>query len=309
MPQVPDTTLLATLAAAALLAAAILLLTGEATRKDVRERIRTLARPGRVGTPEPSRPGPLDGFARLGEALRDSALLSPRDIQELEQAVRAAGLPARRAVPVLIGAKVLLVLLCPALALAYGALHGLGAAALVAGAVLAAGFGVLLPTLVLRRVAARYRQALARSLPDALDLLVICTEAGLGLESAVERVALEMRHANAAAAFEFGILAQELRIIPDRRVALANMSERSGMESLQRLGSMLAQTLRFGTPLGAALRVLAAEMRTERMIRLEERALRLPALLTLPLVLFILPCLFIILAGPAVIQVLQVTAR
>jgi tight adherence protein C len=97
-----------------------------------------------------------------------------------------------------------------------------------------------------------------------------------------------------------------MRLLPDRQTALLRMGERTGIEALQRLGNTLAQTLRFGTPLGEALRVLASEMRTARMIRIEEQALRLPALLTLPLILFILPCLFIVLAGPSLIQFMEV---
>ena len=87
------------------------------------------------------------------------------------------------------------------------------------------------------------------------------------------------------------------------------MGERTGLEQFQRLGGTLSQTLRYGTPLGQALRILASEMRDERIIRLEERAAKLPALLTLPMILFILPCLFIVLAGPAAIRVLNVIAH
>ena len=93
-------------------------------------------------------------------------------------------------------------------------------------------------------------------------------------------------------------------MLPDRSAALMRLGERTGIESFQRLSATLSQTLRYGTPLAQALRVLAGEMRQERMIRLEERAARLPALLVLPLILFILPCLFIVLIGPSAIRLI-----
>ncbi|WP_161600997.1 type II secretion system F family protein [Teichococcus oryzae] len=149
-----------------------------------------------------------------------------------------------------------------------------------------------------------YVAALSSGLPDALDLLVVCAESGLGLDSAVERVAREMEFSNPAIALELSLLAQELRMLPDRSAALMRLGERTGIESFQRLSATLSQTLRYGTPLAQALRVLAGEMRQERMIRLEERAARLPALLVLPLILFILPCLFIVLIGPSAIRLI-----
>ncbi len=111
-----------------------------------------------------------------------------------------------------------------------------------------------------------------------------------------------MAGSNRAIALEMTILVQELRLLPDRRMALQRMGERTGMESFRRLGATLSQTLRYGTPLAAALRTLAAEMREERMLRIEEKAIRLPALLIGPLILFILPALFIALIGPSVVE-------
>ena len=139
--------------------------------------------------------------------------------------------------------------------------------------------------------------ALRRGVPDALDLMVVCAEAGLGLESAVERVAQEMTQSNRPVGLEFLILSREMRILPDRRAALTNLAERTGQPALKRLAGTIAQTLKYGTPLSQGLRSLAAEMRHERMIQFEERAGKLPALLVMPMMLFILPCLFIIVLG------------
>jgi tight adherence protein C len=121
----------------------------------------------------------------------------------------------------------------------------------------------------------------------------------------VERVSREMEFSNPAIAVELSLLSQELRMLPDRRDALMRLGERTGVESFQRLAATLSQTLRYGTPLAQALRVLAAEMRQERMTWMEERAARLPALLVLPLILFILPCLFIVLIGPSAIRIVE----
>jgi tight adherence protein C len=136
--------------------------------------------------------------------------------------------------------------------------------------------------------------------------MVVCAEAGLGLESAIDRVAQETKQSNQAVSVEFQLLVQEMRILPDRRIALANLAERTGQPALKRLGGTIAQTLKYGTPLSEGLRSLAAEMRDERMIQFEERAGKLPALLVLPMILFILPCLFIILMGQPVSELIKV---
>jgi tight adherence protein C len=118
-----------------------------------------------------------------------------------------------------------------------------------------------------------------------------------------------MEGSNRAISLELNILVQELRMLPDRRMALERMGERTDIEGFKRLGTTLAQTLRFGTPLAQALRVLSGEMRQERMLRLEEKAIRLPALLVGPLILFILPALFIALIGPSVLEIGKIMGK
>jgi tight adherence protein C len=164
--------------------------------------------------------------------------------------------------------------------------------------------GVLLPNTVLGMLRRPYLAKLRRGLPDALDLFVVCANAGLGLESSVERVAKEMRRANRAIALQFDILGYEMRVLPERREALQNLGERTGLEPFRRLGATLIQALRYGTPLSQALRTLAADMRQERLVRFEERTARLPALMVMPMAAFILPVLFIVLAGPSIQQLI-----
>jgi tight adherence protein C len=243
----------------------------------------------------------LEILTGLGERLRHRALMSEKDLLNLERSLTAAGLNPRRAVSVFLGLKAALVVMLPAVGFAAATLYGTGNEMVVAGVCVV--IGMMAPNWVLGFLRKRYIAALQRGLPDAVDMLVVCAEAGLGLDSAVERVAREMGGSNQAVASEFALLAHELRVMPDRRQALNRLSERALVELLKRLGATLAQTFRFGTPLAQALRVLAAEARQERVHRLENKAARLPALMVLPMILFIMPCLFIVLIGPAVVSV------
>jgi tight adherence protein C len=146
-------------------------------------------------------------------------------------------------------------------------------------------------------------------MPDALDLLVICAEAGLSLEQAIEQIGIDLRPSNRDVAEEFAATASEMRVMADRREALENLAERTGLASLRSMIATLNQSIKFGTPLADALRVLAAEMRQTRMVRFEERAARLPVLLTIPMMVFILPTLFMVTAGPTVLQALDTFHR
>jgi len=163
---------------------------------------------------------------------------------------------------------------------------------------------MLLPDYVVRSRRNAFLKRVQAGLPDALDMMVICSEAGLGLEPAITRVAVEIGQAHPAVAEELLLTASELRVIPDRRTALLNMGSRTGLESLKRLGATLVQTLQYGTPLSQALRTLSAEMRGEMLVRFEERAARLPAVLTVPMIVFILPTVFMIVGGPAMLSVI-----
>jgi tight adherence protein C len=238
----------------------------------------------------------------LGERLRDSALISENELKEFQRAVAAAGMNAEQAVPVFLGVKAILLVLAPLCGLAAALFLELDTMRVGFAAFLGILVAVYLPNLVMQRLRKPFQENLRRGLPDALDLMVVAAEAGLGLETAIERVAREMAGTNRAIAIELTVLVQEMRMLPDRRAALERLGERTDLEGFKRLGATLSQTLRYGTPLAQALRVLAAEMRQERMLRIEEKAIRLPALLVGPLILFILPALFIALIGPSIIE-------
>lgn len=170
------------------------------------------------------------------------------------------------------------------------------------GAVL---FGFYGPEIWVRNAITKRRKALIRGLPDALDLLVICVEAGLSLDAALKRTATELERGSAELSDEFHLTSVELGFLPERGQALTNLAARTGIKPISAVVSALLQTERFGTPLAQSLRVLASEFRAERMLKAEEKAARLPATLTVPMVMFILPCLFIVLIGPAVLRVLD----
>ncbi len=239
----------------------------------------------------------------LGSYAQQLSIFSQKDIAELERAARTAGYAPEAAVPVVIGGKLLLLLACPAVA--YALTRNFAAPTPIISAAVGVVIGMFGPNAAISYARQQRMKALRVGLSDCLDLLVVCAEAGLGLESAIDRVASEMRHSNHQVAQEFMTLGQDLRLSSDRGAALMRMGERTGLDNFQRLTMTLAQTLRYGTPLGQALRLLAIEMRTDRMLRLEEKAARLPTMMMLPLAAFILPCLFIVVAGPAALRIMS----
>ncbi len=138
-----------------------------------------------------------------------------------------------------------------------------------------------------------------KGLPDAIDLLVICAEAGLTVDAAFSRVAKELGDAYPELADEFSLTSIELGFLTERRQAFENLAYRVALEHVKGVVTTMIQTEKYGTPLASALRVLSAEFRNDRMMRAEEKAARLPAIMTIPLILFILPTLFIVILGPA----------
>lgn len=219
-----------------------------------------------------------------------------------------AGFRSRDAVAVFLALKLVgpAALAGGAVVLLYGTeLYPMPAMAKLALALGAVLFGFYGADIYLWNRRDKRRARLARALPDALDLLVICTEAGLNLDAAMARAGREMRAANTEMADEMELTAIELGFLPEREVAFKNLAERTGLASVRALVGTLAQAERYGTPLAQALRVLAAEMRDERLLKAEEKAARLPATLTVPMILFILPALFVVLIGPGILSVID----
>jgi tight adherence protein C len=158
------------------------------------------------------------------------------------------------------------------------------------------------PDLVVKNKITKRTAAIRKGLPDALDLLVICAEAGLTVDAAFNRVAKELGKGYPELGDEMALTAIELGFLTDRRIAFENLAARIDLESVRGVVTTMIQTEKYGTPLASALRVLSAEFRHERMMKAEEKAARLPAIMTVPLILFILPVLFIVILGPAACQ-------
>ena len=155
------------------------------------------------------------------------------------------------------------------------------------------------PDIWLKNKITKRSHAVRKGLPDALDLLVICAEAGLTVGAAFNRVAKELGRAYPELGDEFALTSIELGFLTDRRMAFENLARRINLDAVRGVVTTMIQTEKYGTPLASALRVLSAEFRNERMMRAEEKAARLPAIMTVPLILFILPTLFIVILGPA----------
>jgi tight adherence protein C len=159
--------------------------------------------------------------------------------------------------------------------------------------------GYKAPDLFIQNKISKRSDAIRKGLPDALDLLVICAEAGLTVDAAFARVAKELGRAYPELGDEFQLTGIELSFLTERRQAFENLATRVALEAVRGVVTTMIQTEKYGTPLASALRVLSAEFRNERMMRAEEKAARLPAIMTIPLILFILPVLFIVILGPA----------
>ncbi|PZQ56175.1 MAG: pilus assembly protein TadC [Novosphingobium pentaromativorans] len=155
------------------------------------------------------------------------------------------------------------------------------------------------PDIFIKNMITKRTDAIRKGLPDALDLLVICAEAGLTVDAAFDRVARELGRAYPELGEEFSLTSIELSFLTERRQAFENLAYRVNLDAMRGVVTTMIQTERYGTPLASALRVLSAEFRNERMMRAEEKAARLPAIMTVPLILFILPTLFIVILGPA----------
>jgi tight adherence protein C len=230
-------------------------------------------------------------------------MLQDEQVQKAQKRLMQAGIRSKDLAFVVIFARMILPLVIGTVVIvgvygldwfpAWGAFKRYG---LVAGALILA---YKAPDIWLKNKITKRTHAIRKGLPDALDLLVICAEAGLTVDAAFNRVARELGKAYPELGDEFALTSIELGFLTDRRMAFENLANRIDLESIRGVVTTMIQTEKYGTPLASALRVLAAEFRNERMMRAEEKAARLPAIMTVPLILFILPCLFIVILGPA----------
>jgi len=173
--------------------------------------------------------------------------------------------------------------------------------AAVGGAVL----GYYLPDIFVSNMTARRQQSIMRAFPDALDLMLICVESGMSIESAFGKVGGEIGTQSAELAEELGLTTAELSYLPDRSQAFDNLARRCGHSGVKAVAIALNQAEKYGTPMGQALRVAAQENREMRMQEAERKAASLPAKLTVPMIIFFLPCLFVVILGPAIMKIMH----
>jgi len=267
--------------------------------KSVRDRLshNVVASPA----PQENSQGFQNMVARVGSMAAQPFLPKTREKQsDLRKKLAMAGIYSPSAYRTMTGAKVIF--------LGLGLLGGYVATFYSTSTLMCLSIGGLVgylaPTFWLKMRLKKNQEALNHGLPDALDLMVVCVEAGLTVDAAMQRVGGELALAHPAVSREFGIAHMETRVGLSRSETLKNLGIRTGNSSLQSLGSMLVQAERFGTSIGTALRIHADTMRTNRQHKAEEMAAKASVKMSFPLVLFIFPSTFIVLAGPTVVQLM-----
>ena len=240
---------------------------------------------------------------KMKDTLSGMKVLQESQIEIIQQKLAHAGyrnkevavlvIAARLVLPIILGGLGFLLIYVIDYFPDWGSMKRLGAFS----ALLFAGYKG--PEIYLKNKSKKRTDLIRKGLPDALDLLVICAEAGLTVDASFNRVAKELGRAYPELGDEFALTAIELSFLTDRKLAFDNLAYRVDLESVRGVVTTMVQTERYGTPLASALRVLSAEFRNERMMRAEEKAARLPAIMTVPLIMFILPVLFIVILGPA----------
>ena len=250
---------------------------------------------------------------RMRGILQSMKVLQDEQLKDIQQRLAQAGIRSKDIAVTIIFARMVLPIVVGGLAafLVYGidmfpdwsALKKFG------------GFAVPLlvaykaPDLFINNKRNKRTNLIRKGIPDALDLLVICAEAGLTVDAAFARVSRELGKAYPELGEEFALTSIELSFLTERRQALENFAYRVDLDSVKGVVTTLIQTEKYGTPLASALRVLSAEFRNERMMRAEEKAARLPAIMTVPLILFILPVLFIVILGPAACDIKEALVK
>jgi tight adherence protein C len=173
----------------------------------------------------------------------------------------------------------------------------------IAAAAIGMVIGNYLPFVMLRNLISRRQTSIRRAWPDSLDLMLICVESGMAIEPAMQRVSREIGTMSVPLAEELALTVAELSFLPDRRKAFENLGKRTGMPQVKSVVTSLIQSERYGTPLGTALRVLAQENRDMRIAEAERKAAALPPRLTVPMMLFFMPVIFVVILGPVVMTI------
>jgi tight adherence protein C len=254
---------------------------------------------------EPFRTIALQAVSSIGDRVLRLGLLSASAREDVEATLRGAGHSNGASLRLFVGAKIVLLLVLPAgvwfLTSMFDAAFSSRMIAISAAAVC----GMLAPDKIVSSMRKSHMKHIENELPDALDMMVICAAAGLGLGTTIVRVANELQDSHRSVALELARTASELQMMTDGKQPLVNLGLRCGVDSARRLATTLLQSAQYGTPLTEALRGLAAELRTEHITRFEAKAARMPVLLTLPMMIFNLPAVFFVIGGPAAVGVVH----
>jgi len=240
-------------------------------------------------------------FSSIG--VRYSRFYGEENLEQLKVILQSSGLNHYRTLPIWVGVKTVSTILFPLAAFSLAQVTGGSSGDVLIFTLIGVVIGIMGPRLILLMLKRRFDAAVRLGTPDTIDLLVVCSEAGMGLESALQRVADEMNETNSGMARVLYSLLDDLRILQNRSDAFERLGSKS--EGLRRFGTVVSQSLQYGTPLSQALRTIAADLRRERITKLEERAHKLGAKLTIPMVLFLLPAMFVILGGSPFLHLIR----
>jgi tight adherence protein C len=259
-----------------------------------------------MGTPGQSAPfqDMADWVSSLG--MRYRRFYAEENLEQLRTILQSSGFNRYRTLPIWIGVKTVSIFSFPVLAGCAGQLSGKPLTDVLTFTFVGVVIGIFGPRLVLKVLSWRFHAAIRLGTPDMIDLLVVCSEAGMGLESGLERVAEEIKQTNPAMARVLHGLLDDLRILPNRSDAFEKLGSTS--DGLRRFGTMVSQSLQYGTPLSKALRSIAEDLRRERITKLEERAHKLGAKLVVPMVLFMLPAMFVVMGGSPLLHLIRTFA-
>ena len=282
----------------------------EARLKAVRERRRQLSQAQNQSFQARSRLQAVPNKGIMGLALRGVTMQDLLDAKELRIKLARAGKRSPGAVANYLFKRIALPIIFVVVALLYAwiVFPDKPLAVRLAGVLAAGAIGYLLPQILLNNAISKRQKLLQKAFPDTLDLIVICVESGMSIEASFNKVTDQMAESSPEMSEEMGLTSAELAFLSDRRQAFENLAERTGLPSFKSLATTLLQSERYGTPIANGLRVLAQENRDTRMSLAEKKAAALPAQLTVPMIVFFLPVLFIIIAAPAGIQIAAMLA-
>ena len=244
-------------------------------------------------------------FSSIGTRYRH--FYAQENLEQLRTVLQSSGFNHHRTLPIWIGVKTVCMFLFPVIAFFVAQLSGKPLANVLIYTLIGVVAGIMGPRLILVVLRRRFDAAVRLGTPDTIDLLVVCSEAGMGLEGGLERVAEEMTEINPAMAQVLYGLLDDLRVLPNRSEAFEKLGSMS--EGLRRFGTVISQSLQYGTPLGQALRSIAVDLRRERITKLEERAHKLSAKLIIPMVLFLLPAMFIVLGASPFLHLIRTLSK